>query len=119
MTINEANYEYDKKIVWNNLKKNFVINNLDVNKKFNLSNGGYKTILGLAIENKDDEFIKKILNNPSLDANAYVFYKANPYQIYVSNALQYAARFYKIDSEITQLISKKMKNTSDLIYFSK
>lgn len=109
----------DKKIVWENLKNLFKQNNLDVNKKINLSDGGYKTILGLAIENKDDEFIKTILNNPSLDANSYVYYKEKPYQIHVSNALQYAARYYDVDSEITKLISKRMNNTIDLIYFSK
>lgn len=119
MTMIKTENSKDKKIVWENLKNLFLQNNLDVNKKLNLPDGGYKTILGLAIENKDDEFIKTILNNPSLNVNSYVYYKEKPYQIHVSNALQYAARFYEVDSEITKLISKKMNNTSDLIYFSK
>ena len=119
MTMIETKTSKDKQIVWENLKNTFIQNNLDVNKKINLPGGGYKTILGLAIENKDDEFIKTILKNPALDANSYVYYKEKPYQIHVSNALQYAARYYEVDSEITKLISKRMNNTSDLIYFSK
>ena len=119
MTMIKTNNNKDKTIVWENLKNLFKQNNLDVNKKITLSDGGYKTILGLAIENKDDEFIKTILNNPSLNVNAYVYYKEKPYQIHVSNALQYAARFYDVNSEVVQILSKKMNNTSDLIYFSK
>ena len=119
MTMLETENKKNQKIVWENLKTTFIQSKLDVNKQIKLQSGGYKTILGLAIENKDDEFIKTILSNPELDLKAYVYYKENPYQIHVSNALQYAARFYEIDSEITKILSEKMHDTSDLIYFSK
>ncbi len=105
--------------LWENIKNNFITQNIDVNTKIYLKTGGYKTILGLAIENKDDSFIKTLLKNEKLDVNAYVYYKEKPYHIHVSNALQYASKFYTVDSEITKLLSNKMKNTSDLLYFSK
>ena len=78
--------------------------------------------MGLAIENKDDSFIKTLLKNEKLDVNAYVYYKEKPYHIHVSNALQYASKYYTVDSEITKLLSNKMKNkviqTTFILLFS-
>lgn len=105
--------------IWETLKTEFLENGYSVNKKFALENDGYKTILGLAIENNDDEFIKALVSDPTIDINGYVYFKKEPFKIQVSNALQYAARFYTLESEITKLLSEKMHDTADLMYFKK